>query len=90
MHEHDGGFDVTGLGTVFAAGVDARATPEHRLRARENLQGKLAVDDANAVAEVPLLLVDLLVIELVGPDELEAGLRTGAERGDEQEQIQES
>ena len=35
---------------------------------------------------VPLLLIDLLVVELVGPDELEAGLRSGPERGQTEEQ----
>ena len=73
LQEHDGGFDEAGLGTVLTPRIHVRASPEHGLRSRRDFQRELTVHDFDAVgvADIPLLLIDLLLIKLVGPNKFE-------------------
>jgi len=69
-----------------------RTAPEHRLGTGRDLERELTVHDTHAVgvADIPLLLVELLVIELVGPDQLQTGFRPRAQGGDAKEERQET
>jgi len=58
--------------------ADPAAIPEASLILGRDVELKLTVDDAGLAADVPLLRVQLLGVEVIFPDRLQASVRSGA------------
>ena len=76
----DRGLKITLTVRELGPSISTTGAPEAWLILRSNLQLQLAINDTDRTADVPLLGVDFLSIEIILPDRLQARIRSSTQR----------